>query len=54
EMKVSLFDLNGTEVGKYTLTSYQNEINLKELKAGIYILKSESVLGIYSGKLVVF
>ncbi|MCE3297160.1 MAG: hypothetical protein K0R65_2874, partial [Crocinitomicaceae bacterium] len=31
EMKVSLFDLNGTEVGKYTLTSYQNEINLKEL-----------------------
>lgn len=50
---VTIYDLNGAAVGSYNLAAGENEFDLRKLKAGIYILRSESDSGVSSGKLVV-
>lgn len=52
EVKISLFDLQGTEAGKFILNTHQNELKLEGLNSGVYILKFESASGVYSKKLV--
>lgn len=52
ETLLRIFDLNGTQVLQANLSDYQNTIDLKQLNPGVYILKSESASGMYSGKLV--
>ena len=51
-LRVSFLDLNGSEVGQYDLPALQNELDLKALKSGVYILKFETASGVHLGKLV--
>jgi hypothetical protein len=51
--KVTLFTINGVQVSEFEISEVKNQIDLKDLKSGIYILRVESNGIVFTKKMVI-